>query len=289
MSEHRITKVVIPVAGLGTRFLPATKAQPKEMLPVVDKPVIQYIVEEAVASGVRDIILITGAQKRAIEDHFDRNRELEDRLREANKPGLLSSVQQISNLANFYYVRQREPLGDGHAILSAKNIIDREPLGVLFGDNIVDSRVPVLRQLIDAYAKVQAPVIAVMKVPTRDVSMYGIAEGKKVGPRLWQITKLIEKPQAKQTRSRLAVAGKNIITPSTMDALSLAGPSHHGELRLIDAFRKQLLKEPLYAYEFEGHWYDCGNKLHFLEATVALALKHPEVKKDFAKFLKSIK
>ena len=289
MQNSPVSKVIIPVAGLGTRFLPATKAQPKEMLPVVDKPAIQYIVEEVVASGIRDIVLITGAQKRAIEDHFDRNRELEDRLREQGKTQMLEAVQRITKLANIYYVRQKEQLGDGHAILSAKNLIKDEAVGVMFGDEIVDSKTPVLKQLMDVYNEVHAPVIAVMQVPTKEVSMYGIVEGVEVKPNLWKVTKLTEKPLPKETRSRLAIVGKYIITPNTLQAIELASPSHHGELRLIDGFRSQLKKEAIYAYAFEGKRYDCGNKLQFLQATVAMALKHPEVKEAFRAFLKTIK
>ncbi len=283
-----IRKAVIPVAGLGTRFLPATKAQPKEMLPIVDKPVIQYIVEETTAAGINDIILITGQNKRAIEDHFDRNNELEARLKEKGELKLLAQVEWISNMANFYYVRQRQQLGDGHAILCAKNLFLNEPVAVLFGDDIIDAKVPVLKQLALIHEQTNEPVVAVMTVPSKDVSMYGIVEGVKVGPRLWKINKLIEKPRPGQTKSRLGIVGKYIITPETIRALEAATPSHNGEWRLIDGLRNQLKTGTVYAYEFEGTRYDCGNKLQFLEATVAFALKHPEIKKDFRKFLKKI-
>lgn len=258
------------------------------MLPIVDKPVIQYVVEEAVASGVRDIIIITGAQKRAIEDHFDRNPELEERLGRAGKTALLSTVRSLSGLANFYYVRQKEQLGDGHAILCVKNIIHDEAFAVLFGDDIVESRTPVLKQLMDIFARVLAPVIAVMEVPRNKTPMYGIVEGIQIAPRLYKVTRLIEKPSKNETRSRLAIVGKYIVTSATVNAIEEALPSHHGELRLIDGLRTQLKKESLYAYAFEGKRYDCGNKLQFLEATVAMALKHPEVGKEFRKYLKSI-
>lgn len=284
-----IKKAIIPVAGLGTRFLPATIAQPKEMLAVVDKPVIQYIVEETVASGIHDIILITGQHKRAIEDHFDRKQELEERLREQGKTQLLKLVERISEMANFYYVRQRQQLGDGHAILCAKNLLSNEPVAVLFGDDIIDAKVPVLKQLIQVYERVHEPVVAVMKVPSSDVSMYGIVEGVEVAPRLWRISKLLEKPEPNQTRSRLGIVGKYIITPDTISALERSVPSHHGEWRLIDGLRNQMKTGSLYAYEFEGTRYDCGNKLQFLQATVAFALKHPEIKKEFRKYLKDLR
>ncbi len=283
-----ISKAIIPVAGLGTRFLPATKAQPKEMLPIVDKPVIQYIVEETIASGINDIILITGQNKRAIEDHFDRNPELEARLRDKGDTAMLKLVERISNMANFYYVRQRQQLGDGHAILAAKNLIRNEAVAVLFGDDLIDSPTPVIGQLAKVYETYHDPVIAVMKVPTRDVSMYGIVEGVKIGPRLWEVRKLIEKPKAGETTSRLGIVGKYIITPKTVECLERSTPSYHGEWRLIDGLREQLKEGPLYAYEFEGTRYDCGNKLQFMQASVAFALKHPEIKKEFRKFLRNL-
>ncbi len=281
-----ITKAIIPVAGLGTRFLPATKAQPKEMLPIVDKPVIQYIVEETTAAGINDIILITGANKRAIEDHFDRNNELEARLKEKGELDLLAVVERISNMANFYYVRQRQQLGDGHAILAAKNLIHDEAVAVLFGDDLIDSKTPVIKQLANVYDQYHAPVMAVMPVPTAELSMYGVIEGVEVAPGLWQIKKLLEKPKPSDTRSRLGVVGKYIITPETIECLQRATPSHHNEWRLIDGLREQLKHGPVYAYQFEGTRYDCGNKLQFAKAMVAYALKHKEIGKEFKKFLK---
>ncbi|MBI5135101.1 UTP--glucose-1-phosphate uridylyltransferase [Candidatus Uhrbacteria bacterium] len=283
-----ITKAIIPVAGLGTRFLPATKAQPKEMLPIVDKPVIQYIVEETTAAGISDIILITGANKRAIEDHFDRNNELETRLKEKDELELLAQVERISNMANFYYVRQRQQLGDGHAILSAKNLIRDEAVAVLFGDDLIDSKTPVIKQLSKIYEQYHAPVVAVMPVPTHELSMYGIVEGVEVAPGLWQIKKLLEKPKSTDTRSRLGIVGKYIITPQTIECLERSTPSHHSEWRLIDGLREQLNHGPVYAYAFEGTRYDCGNKLQFAKAMVAYALKHEEIGKEFRKFLKNL-
>jgi len=284
----KITKVVIPVAGLGTRFLPATKAQPKEMLPVVDKPVIQYIVEEAVNSGIEDVIFITGQNKRAIEDHFDRNFELEHRLKQNKKIDQLNEVRDITHLANFYYVRQKTPKGDGHAILMAQSLIKNEPVVVLFGDEIIIAKIPVVKQLIKVYEKYQDPVIAVMPVPRSQISRYGIVEGKKIADRIWEVKKLIEKPNPSQTKSNLAIVGKYIVTPETISALGEV-PSHRDdEIRLIDGFNKLIKKRPIYAYEFEGTRYDCGNKLHLLEASITLGLQHPEVGKGLRKFLKQL-
>jgi len=285
-----IKKAIIPVAGFGTRFLPATKAQPKEMLTLVDKPVIQYIIEEAVASGITDIILITGQNKRAIEDHFDRNFELEYRLKQKGKKELLDEIDRISNLANFYYVRQKTPLGDGHAILQAKDLIGSdEPVAVLFGDDIVDTKTPVIKQLIDVYEKYRDPIIAVERVEKNEVDKYGIVDAVQVEPRIHQIRSLVEKPNPKEAPSNLAIIGKYIITPDILDALARAKGGRDGEIRLIDAFRSVVKERSIYAHEFEGTRYDCGSKLGFLKATIHFGLSHPEVKKDFAKYLKSVK
>lgn len=285
----KITKAIIPVGGFGTRFLPATKAQPKEMLPIVDKPVIQYVVEEAVAAGIKDIILITGQNKRAIEDHFDRNFELEYRLKQQKKDKVLNEVASISNLANFVYVRQKTPLGDGHAILCAKELIKKEPIAVLFGDDIVDSKTPCVKQLVNAYQKYQDPIIAIMPVEKKDVSRYGIVDAVKTETRTYQIKSLIEKPEPEKAPSNLAIVGKYIITPEVISALEEVKPAKDGEIRLIDGFRKLIKKRSIYAYEFEGKRYDCGNKLEFLKASIAFALKHPEISPDFKKFIKDFK
>ena len=278
--QQLIRKAIIPVGGLGTRFLPATKAQPKEMLAIVDKPVIQYIVEEAVSSGITDIIMITGQHKRAIEDHFDRNVELELRLKQDGKIKQLEEIRKLTELANIAYVRQTEPRGDGHAILRAKSFINEEPCVVLFGDDIIDAPIPVAKQMMSVYEKYRDPIIAVKTVPTDQVSMYGIVEGKQIEERVWQVTNLIEKPKPHQTPSRLGIAGKYIITPETLTALSGAKPSHHGEIRLIDGFRKLLKTRPVYAYAFEGTRYDCGNKVEFLKAVITFGLRHEETAKE---------
>ncbi|HLD00002.1 MAG TPA: UTP--glucose-1-phosphate uridylyltransferase GalU [Patescibacteria group bacterium] len=285
----KIRKAIIPVAGFGTRFLPATKAQPKEMLTMVDKPVIQYIVEEAVASGIRDIILITGQNKRAIEDHFDRNFELEYRLRQQKKDGALKEVQKISDMANFIYIRQKTPLGDGHAILAAKELIqDDEPVAILYGDDVVDARVPVLKQLIDVYEKYQDPVIGVMKVQRKNVSKYGVVDAAKLDKHVWQVNSLVEKPKPEEAPSNLAVAGRYVITPEIFWHLERVKKGKGGEIRLIDGFRSFIKKRSVYACEFEGQRFDCGDKLEFLKATVHYGLKHHEFNSDFAKYLKTV-
>lgn len=283
-----IRKAIIPVAGFGTRFLPATKAQPKEMLTVVDKPVIQYIVEEAVASGIRDIILITGQNKRAIEDHFDRNFELEYRLKQQGKDGIVAQVKQISEMANFIYIRQKVPLGDGHAILAAKDLIGDEPVAVLFGDDIVDAPTPVLKQLIDVYEKYENPVIGLMKVDKKNISRYGVADATAVGKRTWEVNSLVEKPKPENAPSNLAIVGRYIITPEVFWHLERSKSGKDGEIRLIDGLQSFLKKHSIHACEFEGRRFDCGDKLEFLKATVHYGLKHKEFNKGLGKYLRSV-
>lgn len=286
-----IRKAVFPAAGFGTRFLPVTKAQPKEMLPIVDKPVIQYLVEEAVEAGIKEIILVTGRGKRAIEDHFDYSYELENTLVERGKHGLLKEVQKISNMAKFAYVRQQMPLGDGHAILCAKELIGNEPFAVLFGDDLVDSKVPAIKQLIQIFQKVKAPVIALEKIPRKEVSRYGIVGVKKMrgtfSPRLFQITDFVEKPTPKEAPSNFAVIGKYILLPEVLTVLENATPSRDHEKRLADGLRKWLkMKKPLYGYEIEGKRYDTGDKLGFLMATFDFALKRKDLGPTLKKYLK---
>lgn len=284
----KIRKAIIPVAGLGTRFLPATKAQPKEMLTLVDKPVIQHIVEEAVASGIEQVIFVTSQTKRAIEDHFDRNFELEYRLRQKGKDKDLAEVKRISDLASFVYVRQKTPRGDGDAILLAKELIGDEPCVVMYGDDIVDAKVPLSAQLIKLYEKYKDPILAVQKVPKKEISKYGVIKGSKVRARTYEIIDLVEKPKPEKAPSDLAIIGRYIITPEVFEALENAEVSADGELRLIDAFRALKERRSIYAYEFEGTRYDCGNKLQFLIAAVDYGLKHKEVNKngEFTAFLK---
>jgi len=282
----RIRKAIIPVAGFGTRFLPATKAQPKEMLPVVDKPVIQYLVEEAVASGIEEIIFITGRGKRAIEDHFDHSFELEYNLVEKGKNQLLKKVRRISDLANFAYVRQPRPLGDGHALLCARKLINHEPVAVLFGDDLVDAKVPCLKQLINVFEKYQAPVVALEKVPQKEVSQYGVVSGRKVAERLFEIDDVVEKPKASEAPSDLIIIGKYIITPEVFDELEKIEIRKNKEIRLIDGLKRYLAKNKVFGYQFEGRRFDCGDKLGFLKAAVEFGLKHEEIGREFNRYLK---
>jgi UTP--glucose-1-phosphate uridylyltransferase len=275
-----IRKAIIPVAGMGTRFLPATKAQPKEMLTLVDKPVIQYIVEEAVAAGIEQIIFITSQTKRAIEDHFDTNFELETRLKEKGKEAQLKQVQEISQMASFVYIRQKEPRGDGHAILHAKDLVGDEPVAVLFGDDLVDNEVPCIKQLIDVYEKYRDPVIAVQQIPKKEISGYGVIAGHDMGNRLHEVTGFVEKPKPEEAPSNLAVIGKYIITPEVFAELEKEPAGKDNEIRLADAFINLIGKRSIYAHEFEGTRYDCGNKLGFLQASIDFGLKHPEVNGD---------
>lgn len=284
----KIRKAILPVAGLGTRFLPATKAQPKEMLPIVDKPIIQHLVEEAVASGIKEIIFVTGRGKRAIEDHFDYAAELEQHLSVNGKKELLKTIREISNMAKFTYVRQKEQKGDGDALLAASHLINNEPVAVLYGDDLVFNDVPCLKQLIDVFEKYNDPVIALEKVPRKEISKYGIIEGIKVSPRLYEIKRAIEKPKLSETKSNLAIVGKYIITPEVFDELRKINFKGK-EIRLIDALENLLKKRPVYGYQFSGKRFDCGSKIGFLKATVDYGLTHKETRNDFKKYLKSIK
>jgi len=285
---QKIKKAIIPAAGLGTRFLPATIAQPKEMLIVVDKPVIQYIVEEAVSAGIEQIVFIVSQTKRAIEDHFDTNYELEHRLEDKGKLKELEQVRAVNRLASFVYIRQPEPKGDGHAILQARDIIGDEPCAVLFGDDIVDSEVPCIGQLIKIYEERGGPVIAVQHIPKEEISGYGVIDGKQIDERTYEVTGFVEKPSPEEAPTDLAVIGKYIITPEVMKALETAPPGKGGEIRLADAFQAMLGKNPVYAHDFQGTRYDCGNKMQFLVAAVDYGLKHAEVNKDgkFAEFIR---
>lgn len=283
-----IRKAIIPAAGLGTRFLPATKAQPKEMLPVVDKPVIQYLVEEAVASGIEQIIIVTGRDKRPIEDHFDQCFELEYALQARGKLDLLKKVRAVTNLAKFIYVRQPEPRGDGDAILRARDIVGDEPCAVLFGDDIVDAKVPCIRQLMRVYEKFKSPVIALQKVPLSRVSAYGVVAVKSSRGKEHRISALVEKPEPQDAPSNLAIVGKYIITPAIFKALEKVNGGNDGEIRLIDGFREFVKRKPLYGLEFEGKRYDTGDKFGFLKASIDFALKRPELKSKLMQYLKKI-
>ncbi len=284
----KVRKAIIPAAGLGTRFLPATKAQPKEMLPIVDKPTIQFVVEEAIKSGIEDIIIISGRNKRAIEDHFDKSYELEEELKKRGENDLLAVVQEISNLANIHYIRQKETKGLGHAIYCAKSFIGDEPFAVLLGDDIVDSEVPCLKQLIDVYNEYKTTVIGVQPVPEEDVSKYGIVSGKLIDDRVYKIKDMVEKPDKDTAPSNIAILGRYIITPQIFQHLERITPGKNGEIQITDALKSLMCEEAMYAYEFEGKRYDIGSKLGFLEATVEFALKRDELKDEFAAYLKAV-
>lgn len=284
----KVRKAVIPAAGLGTRFLPATKATPKEMLPIVDKPTIQYIIEEALASGIEDILIITGRSKRAIEDHFDRSIELELNLEASRKTKELEMVRKISDI-RIHYIRQKEPRGLGHAILCARQFIGDEPFAVLLGDDVVDSRVPALKQLIDVYERTGASVLGVQEVPQEKVSAYGIVDAQPTKEsRTFAVHDMVEKPSAEEAPSRLAVLGRYIINPEIFPILEKTAPGRGNEIQLTDALKVLAGEQPMYAYNFEGRRYDVGDKQGFLEATVEMALKRPDLREKFLHYLQNI-
>lgn len=283
-----IKKAVIPAAGLGTRFLPATKAQPKEMLPIVDKPTIQYIIEEAVQSGITDIIIVTGKNKRAIEDHFDKSIELEMLLQKKGQNDLLKTVENISNMVDIHYVRQKEPLGLGHAVLCAKTFIGDEPFAVLLGDDIVDSRVPALKQLMARYNKVQASIIGCKEVLPADVSKYGIVNFQEQYEDLFLVKNLVEKPKVEEAPSTQAIIGRYILTPAIFEILETVQPDPKGEIQLTEALDLLLEKEPLYSYIIEGHRYDVGDKFGFLQASIDFAMKRPELRDQLITYLRQL-
>lgn len=287
----KIRKAIIPAAGLGTRFLPATKAQPKEMLPIVDKPTIQYIVEEAVASGIEEIILITGRGKRSIENHFDKSYELEDTLLKKNKLDALKEVQSISSLVNIYYVRQKEPKGLGHAILCAKSFIGKEPFAVLLGDDIVMSEIPCLKQLIGVYEKNKSSVIGVQNVPEDDVSKYGIVKtkGSMGGSNLYNVDFLIEKPKVEDAPSNLAIMGRYVLQPEIFEILEKLPIGKGNELQLTDAINELNKLKTVLAYNFQGKRYDIGDKIGYIKATIDIALTRPDTKEEILAHIKKIK
>jgi len=284
----KITKAIIPVAGLGTRFLPATKAQPKEMLTIVDKPAIQYIVEEAVASGIKQIFLITSQSKRALEDHFDYNFELEYRLKKAKKTEALKTVHQLSQLADFIFIRQKEPAGCGDAILCAKEFVKNEPCAIMFGDDIIDSKEPCLKQLIKVYNKYKDPVIAVSPVSKKEIEQFGVIKGVKVEDRIYQVKKIVEKPKPFEAPSNLAVVGRYIVTPELLKELENFKPKPSKEKGITDGLEALMKKRPLYACEIKGEWYTCGDKLGFLKANLVFGLKDKKIKKELKRFLQEI-
>ncbi len=286
---QRVRKAVFPAAGLGTRFLPATKASPKEMLPLVDKPLIQYVIEEAVASGIESIIIVTGRGKAPIEDHFDVSYELEKLLEERGKTELLREVRAISEMARVSYVRQREALGLGHAILQARDSVGNEPFAVMLSDDIIDSETPVLKQLLDVHEKYDAPVIATMQVAGEAISRFGVIDAEEVEAGVYRIKDMVEKPKFSEAPSDLAIIGRYILTPEIFDEIEKTAPGAIGEIQITDAMRSLLKKRPFYAVRFEGTRYDAGDKLGFLIATVEFALKHPDLAPEFREYLKSLK
>ena len=285
-----IRKAVFPAAGLGTRFLPATKAQPKEMLPILDKPTIQYVMEEAAASGIQDIIVVTGRGKNAIEDHFDRSIELEIMLSRKGRTDLLEVVRRVSELVRVCYVRQKEPLGLGHAVLAARDLVGDEPFAVLLGDDILTDERPALQQMIEVYEKHRCSVMCVKRVPRAEVSRYGVIKGRRLEEHLYHIMDMVEKPDAKEAPSDLAVIGRYILTPEIFPLLERTAPDRTGEIQLTNALKGLLKtrKQMIYALEFQGDWHDAGTILGFLKTTVEFALRRPDVAPNFKDFLRSL-
>ena len=286
---QKITKAIIPAAGFGTRFLPATKSQPKEMLPVVDKPTIQYIVEEAVESGIEDILIVIGRYKSVIEDHFDRSVELEMELEKKGKYDMLEQIQDIAGMANIQFVRQKTALGLGHAVYCAKNFIGNEPFAVMLGDDIVDSPgYPCLKQMMDIYEQEQCSILGVKEVAWQDIHKYGIVDGDKVGDGLYTVRSLVEKPKAEDAPSNVAIMGRYIITPAVFDILEKTAPGAGNEIQLTDALKMLAGREKMLAYAFKGRRHDVGDKLGFLQATVEFALQRDGLKDDFLNYLESV-
>jgi UTP--glucose-1-phosphate uridylyltransferase len=285
--SHVIRKAVFPAAGLGTRFLPATKAQPKEMLPLVDKPIIQYGVEEAVASGIDNIILVTGRGKNAIEDHFDVSVELESFLETRGKTEQLEEIRKISDLINFSYVRQGEPLGLGHAVLVTKALVGDEPFAVILGDDVIDADPPAMRQMIDVFNEVNGPVLAVERVPKADVSSYGIIDAEEIRDGVYRIRDMVEKPPQEEAPSDLAIIGRYILTPDIFPALEATASDRTGEIQLTNGLRRLLQSRPIYGCRVNGVRHDTGNKLGFLKAVVYFALRRPDLADDFRDYLRT--
>jgi UTP--glucose-1-phosphate uridylyltransferase len=284
----KVRKAIIPAAGLGTRFLPATKAQPKEMLPIVDKPTLQYIIEEAIESGIEEILIITGRNKSSIENHFDKSVELELELERSGKTELLEEVRKISDMVNIHYIRQKEPKGLGHAIYCAKSFIGEEPFAVLLGDDIVYNDKPCLKQMIEAYDEYKTTILGVQEVADEDVSKYGIVDGKHIEDRVYKVKDLIEKPSPEDAPSNIAILGRYIINPAIFEILAHTKPGKGGEIQLTDGLKELATKEAMYAYIFAGRRYDVGDKQGFLEATVEFALRREDLRDEFLKYLTKI-
>lgn len=284
----KVRKAIIPAAGLGTRFLPVTKAQPKEMLPIVDKPTIQYIIEEAVAAGIQDIIVVTGRNKRSIEDHFDRSIELELELERSHKQEMLDMVKEISEMANLHYIRQKEPRGLGHAILAARHFIGDEPFAVLLGDDVVISQQPCLGQMLEVFQEYQTSILGVQTVPHELVSQYGIVAGKQVDDRVYKVNDMVEKPALEEAPTDVAVLGRYIITPEIFPLLETQDAGKGGEIQLTDALKRLAKEQPMYAYDFKGHRYDVGSKIGFLQANVEFALRDAALKDEMREYLNKL-
>jgi len=289
----KVRKAVYPAAGLGTRFLPATKAMPKEMLPLVDKPLIQYGIEEAIHSGIRQIVIVTGRGKSAIEDHFDVSFELEQMLEGRNKKDLLATVRSISDMIDVFYVRQKEALGLGHAVLRSKDLVGGEPFAVVLSDDIIEAEIPCLRQLLDIYEFYGASVVALMEVPKDRISAYGVVDAEPVphnggGNRLFRVRNMVEKPKAEEAPSNLAIIGRYVLTPEIFTSIEAIEPGSGGEIQLTDALKHLLRSRPIYGYLFEGTRYDAGDKLGFLKATVEFALRRHDLGGEFREYLKNL-
>ena len=283
-----VKKAIIPAAGLGTRFLPATKSQPKEMLPIVDKPTLQYIIEEAINSGIEEILIITGRNKKSIEDHFDKSVELELELEQKGKQEMLEMVRDISNMVNIHYIRQKEPKGLGHAIHCAKSFIGDDPFAVLLGDDIVDNEIPCLKQLISAYDEYKTSILGVQEVAKEDTNKYGILDVKHIEDRVYKVKDMVEKPDVDKAPSNVAILGRYIITPAIFDILENQEPGKGGEIQLTDALKTLGKQEAIYAYNFEGRRYDVGDKFGFLEATIDFALKRDNLRDDLLNYMEEI-
>jgi UTP--glucose-1-phosphate uridylyltransferase len=285
----KVKKAVIPAAGFGTRFLPATKVVPKELLPIVDKPTIQYIMEEVAAAGIVEVILITGREKGSIEDHFDTSTELESHLKKKGRMDLLRMVQNISEMVTLVSVRQKEPLGLGHAILCAKKVVGDEPFAVLLGDDLIDAKIPCIRQMIDVYQKMEGALIAIQKVPKTETHLYGIIKGKKVSDRIYRIEEMVEKPKQGKAPSNLAIIGRYILPPQIFGILERVSPDGKGEIQLTDGLRELSQRVPVFGYEFIGDRYDAGEKLGYLQANISFGLKHPELGPKLKRYLRNMK
>jgi UTP--glucose-1-phosphate uridylyltransferase len=289
MKQHmKVRKAVFTAAGLGTRLLPATKAQPKEMLPLVDKPIIQYVVEEAVASGIEQIIIVTGRGKRAIEDHFDTAFELEYFLSKKGDNGGLKEMREIAGLADICYIRQKEPLGQGHAISVTRSLVGNEPFAVFFADDVIDSEVPCMRQMMDVYERYKCSVVAVQQLPPEEISRYGVIEARQIDDRLYRISGMVEKPAPEEAPSNLGIVGRYILTPEIFDTLEHTPAGKGGEIWLADALRNLLERQAVYGYEFQGRRYDTGTKLGYLRATVEYALRRPDLGDEFRSYLRTL-